>query len=137
MFSALDSTFVADHFIRECGIGTDRTAEALVGRIQAYLTRRGIGHFDAALAVADEVVRVQRQILAEERTRADERIASPEEVAFQQDQMQGTTADDAALRQMRVQMLAQQVQAIDMGEYGQNRGRLGVHQELASFLLGS
>jgi hypothetical protein len=107
------------------------SARELVDAIDKYMTKRGLAKSTIdRLDVAEHVL----DLLAETR----QPMATPEQVAWEQNLAQGISnpADDAAMRYMDELALAGQVAKMSDAEYASNRQRLGMTQDLVSFLGG-
>jgi hypothetical protein len=118
VLSDLSDQTLASHFVRERGVGTDRSAQALVDRVEAWLSRNGLSH-RSALAVAVEANR-----LAEQRA-APPAAPSPEEVTWREDIRQGTTATDPT-GPVNEQELGARVAQMDMAAYSKFRQQAGI-----------
>jgi hypothetical protein len=103
------------------------SAQALVDSIDNHLAQHGLADSKVnRYEIAQEVLRLQR----------DERLATAEAADFERNLREGTTADDAALRQMDQLALAGQVANMSAAEFSQNRARFGLERTTADFLLG-
>lgn len=118
-----------------------RTARSLYADVQAYLTEHSMQHrINEAAEIAEHAYLIAQQVLAQEAP-----TPSEAEAAFRVNVQQGTTADDdlfrqadeLAMRQADERVLAAQVQAMSMPEFAANRERLGLAQDLTSFLGGN
>lgn len=118
-----------------------RTARSLYDDVQAYLREYGLEHrLNESAEIAEHAYAIASQVLAQE-------VPAPSEadVAFRANVQQGTTADDdlfrqadeLAMRQADERVLANQVAGMSMAEYGANRERFGLAQNLGSFLGGN
>jgi hypothetical protein len=131
---ALEPAQIAEMYVRAKGGAHDlpRTAKALYEDVKAYLRDHGLDHrLDEAAEIA---------IAAYELAKAElQPVASPEQTAWANDQAQGIgdrLPDEIAFRQADERVLAAQIRSMSMPEFAASRERLGLAQDLTSFLGG-
>lgn len=111
--STLTDGTIAEDFVRSKGMGTDRDAPALIGRVESYLREVGLAHrspLDVAVAAL---------ALHERRAAPPPRSSpalTPEQIAFADDQVQGF-GDGRTLPDVR---------DLSMAEYARARSQLGI-----------
>lgn len=133
-YHALSETDLGVHYLQAIG-GAERiadNAQSLVADVEAWLRRSKLDHRLAdSVDIACEVFEIAKQVRAQSVPTGIEAQA-----AFQANIQSGTTADDAALRQMDELALSQKVSAMDMTTFAAEREKLGVTQSLGAFLGG-
>jgi hypothetical protein len=134
-YHALTETDLAVHYLQAVG-GAERmpdNAQALVEDVKAYLRKSGLDHrLDDAVKIAIEAHEIAQQIKAQ----PVPQLPTPEQVAWEQNLAQGTTADDAALQRADELALAQRVNQMSAQEFAANRERFGLATSTADLLLG-
>jgi hypothetical protein len=134
-YFALEPATIAEMYVRAKGGPRQlpRTARSLYDDIRTYLTGHGMQHrVNEAAEIAEHAYLIAQQVLAQEAP-----APSEADVAFRANVEGGTTADDAALQYMDQLALGQQVRAMSMPEFAAARERLGLAQDLTSFLGGN
>lgn len=134
-FFALTPEEIAQHYVNAKGGPRQlpRTARSLYDDIRSYLTEHGMEHrVGESAEIAQHAYAIAQQVLAQEAP-----APSEADVAFRANVEGGTTADDAALQYMDQLALGQQVRAMSMPEFAAARERLGLAQDLTSFLGGN
>lgn len=134
-YNVLTEAQLAEHYLAHKGgaRGLPMTARSLHEDVKQYLRSRGMEHrVDDAVAIA---------IAAYEMAQVElQPVATPEQSAWQNDVQQGIgdrLPDELAMRQMDDLALAGQVRAMRMPEFAASRQRLGLTQDLSSFLGGA
>jgi hypothetical protein len=134
-YFALSPAEIAQHYVDSRGDPSflPDTATQLVEDVRQYLARAGLGHRqEDAVEIAQAAYQLACEALVQQPP------ASQAEATFRADVQQGTTADDElAMHQADDRVLATPVQQMSMAEYGANRARFGLAQNLASFLGGN
>lgn len=134
-YNVLTERQLAEHYLAHKGgaSGLPMTAKSLREDVRQYLHGRGLAHRLAdAVDVAIEAYELAKAEL--------QPVASPEQTQWVNDVQQGIgdrLPDEIAFRQADERVLADQIQAMSMPEFAAARERLGLAQDLTSFLGGN
>jgi hypothetical protein len=118
----LSAADIAAEFERTESWRRAEDAEQLIEQVSDYMARRGLEKSSTSrIQVAHEIVRLRTA-----KPEPARRVDTPEESAWEADQLQGYGPRDPALAQMDEAMLAQRVKTTSMADWHAERIRLGI-----------